>query len=191
MTWKGDRLSVRFAGAGGQGLQAAAAILGESLVRSTDFFVCQAQNYGPESRGGLSYSDLIISRNEIDFPKIQIPDVLVLMSNESYLKFQRPIMDGSILRLIIDPDMVPVKQSAIRKISVQTHLISATLASEAIFGNRIAANVVLVGAIHAILQIGDQNVIEAVLRDKWPVLADKNVSAFRKGIDLATENLKI
>ena len=109
MTMKYEKLEIRFAGAGGQGLLAAASILGKSMILSSERYVCQSQNYGPESRGGLSYSDLIISDQEIDFPKVKIPNVLICMSNESFLKFKAMLSTGIVTHLLVDPEMLAIK----------------------------------------------------------------------------------
>lgn len=185
-----NKLEIRFAGAGGQGLQAAATVLGKSLIRSSEKYVCQSQNYGPESRGGLSYSDLIISDEEIDFPKIKIPDVLVCMSQESFLRFKPELIDGSVKTLVIDPEMVSMRDLSQKNDQLEIHTISATLASEKIVGNRISSNIVLVGALHVILNIGDSNAVEKVLAEEWPSLAEKNIAAYRRGIELAEESRK-
>lgn len=184
------KLEIRFAGAGGQGLQAAATIIGKSLIRSSDFYVCQTQNYGPESRGGLSYSDIIISEEEIDFPKIKTPNILICMSNESLLKFKSEIKEKNLTHLIIDPEMVSIQDIQIEPDQIEFHSISATLTSEKIFGNRIGSNMVLLGALHGILGIGDPDTIEKTLAEEWPALADKNIAAFRKGIELGKGSLK-
>lgn len=183
------KLEIRFAGVGGQGLQAAASILGKSMILSSKQFVCQSQNYGPESRGGLSYSDLIISDVEIDFPKIKIPTVLVCMSNESFLRFKPMLTTGVVTHLVVDPEMVSIK-SMPKENAASVHKISATLASEAIFESRIGSNVVLVGALHGILTIGHRKTIENVLSQEWPQFAEKNISAFHKGIELGKESVK-
>ena len=185
-----NRLEIRFAGAGGQGLQAAATILGKSLILSSKKFVCQSQNYGPESRGGLSYSDLIISDEEIDFPKIKTPQILVCMSNESFLRFRSELGNGRITHLIVDPEMVALKNLPRGSEQVHIHKISATLASEDIFGNRVGSNTVLVGALHEILGIGKSNAIEKTLAEEWPSYSEKNIAAFRRGIQLGKESLK-
>ena len=184
MSQNSKRIEIRFAGAGGQGLQAVASILGKSLIRSTDKFICQSQNYGPESRGGLSYADLIISDEEIDFPKIKVPQILVCMSNESFLRFKDELIHGRITPLIADPEMVALKNLSEKMSGVEIHLISATLASEEIFKSRIGSNVVLVGALHTILAIGEQKEIEKTLAEEWPNLAKENIAAFRRGIQL-------
>ncbi len=188
MTMKYEKLEIRFAGAGGQGLLAAASILGKSMILSSDRFVCQSQNYGPESRGGLSYSDLIISDLEIDFPKVKIPNVLICMSNESFLKFKAMLPTGIVTHLLVDPEMVATKSMS-KGNAASIHKISATLASEAIFGSRIGSNVVLVGALQGILKIGDTKTIKKIISQEWPQFAEKNIAAFQKGIELGKESL--
>jgi len=184
------KLEIRFAGIGGQGLQAAATIFGKALIQEKNKFVCQSQNYGPESRGGLSHADLIVSDQEIDFPKIKAPQVLVCMSNESFLKFKHEIIEGTLTHIIIDPMMVSVEASDLKNSEISLYTIPATLVSEKITGNRMSANVVLVGAVHKILKIGDQKVIEKIIAEEWPLLAEKNIAAFQKGIELAVEYKK-
>jgi Pyruvate/2-oxoacid:ferredoxin oxidoreductase gamma subunit len=63
------------------------------------------------------------------------------------------------------------------------------LVSEEILGNRISSNIVLIGAIHAILGIGNQDDLEKALSEKWPRFAQKNIEVFRRGILLAKESL--
>jgi len=179
-----QKIEIRFAGEGGQGLQAAATVLGESLVHSSGLYVCQSQNYGPESRGGLSYSDLIISEWEIDFPKVKLPDVLVCMSNESYLKFRKQVESEKIFLLLIDPGLVTAAPAQLSE-AVQVLRIPAAAISESIFESRIGANSVLLGALHSVLSLGSRDALEKLLRKKWPALANKNVEAFRKGITMA------
>lgn len=181
------KVEIRFAGAGGQGLQTAATIIGESLIRSTDKYVCQSQNYGPESRGGLSYADLIISDEEIDFPKIKTPHILICMSNESFLKFRSEIGKGTIPHLLIDPDMVALRIPETAKKKINIYSISATLISEEIIGNRIGSNIVLVGALNAIFNICSPQEIESTLAQKWPELKEENCAAFRRGMHLGKE----
>ena len=178
------KIEIRFAGAGGQGLQSAASVLGKSFILSSDKFVCQSQNYGPESRGGLSYSDLIISGQEIDFPKIKTPDILVCMSQEAFLRFKPQLLDGSVQILIMDPEMVAAKNILHKNKKLNVYKISATLISEEIVGTRILSNIVLLGALFEILKIGNQRSVEKVLSEEWEQLVEENILAFRRGLEL-------
>jgi 2-oxoglutarate ferredoxin oxidoreductase subunit gamma len=181
-----NKIEIRFAGEGGQGLQAAASILGEAVMRSTDLYVCHSQNYGPESRGGLSYSDLILSVDEIDFPKIKSPDVLVCMSNESYLKFGKAMKSGYGFLLLLDPDMVTTATEKPED-SLRILHVPAAAVSESIFGTRIGANSVLLGALHTALSLEAPEAVEKLLKQTWPDLAKNNIQAFRTGIAIVRE----
>ncbi|HPX10325.1 MAG TPA: 2-oxoacid:acceptor oxidoreductase family protein, partial [Candidatus Cloacimonas sp.] len=59
---------VRLSGSGGQGLILAGIILAKAAVLENRK-VTQTQSYGPESRGGYSHADVIISDKEIYFPE--------------------------------------------------------------------------------------------------------------------------
>ena len=55
-------------GSGGQGLILAGQILAEAVIRDGKNAV-QTQSYGPEARGGASKAEVIISNDDIDYPR--------------------------------------------------------------------------------------------------------------------------
>lgn len=77
-----DRLEVRLAGMGGQGMVLAGIILADAAIRDNKCAV-QTQSYGPEARGGASSSDVIIADGEIDYPEIVQADILLCMSQQA------------------------------------------------------------------------------------------------------------
>ena len=77
------RYEIRLAGSGGQGLILAGVILAEAAGIYDGKFVCQTQSYGPEARGGASKAEVVISDEEIDYPKAIRPDVLLAMNQKS------------------------------------------------------------------------------------------------------------
>lgn len=75
-------LKILLAGDGGQGIQLISDLLTQaSFVNG--FFVSQIPNYGLEQRGGVSLSFLIISDQEISYPKFTKPDILLVMSEQA------------------------------------------------------------------------------------------------------------
>ena len=84
--------------------------------------------------------------------------------------------------------MVHVKKVPIGSDALRMYKISATLVSEDIFGSRIGSNVVLIGALQSILKIADPKQIEKTLAEEWPRYADKNIVAFRRGMELGKLN---
>ena len=68
-------------GSGGQGLILAGQILAEAVIRDGKNAV-QTQSYGPEARGGASKAEVIISNDDIDYPKVTKPDIVLAMSQK-------------------------------------------------------------------------------------------------------------
>ena len=169
--------TVRFAGRGGQGLLSAADLLGRTLALSSDIEVSQSVNYGPESRGGLSYSDLAISNEPIEFPVQEIPTVLVIMSQQALDKF-RPILP-KIEHIIVDPDMVEMDQ--LEDVMDKVTPIQSTRIAEAKGVGR-SANLVMLGVALHLLKDVPIDLIEKAIADKWPKYAEKNIEAFRAGM---------
>ena len=76
---KSQRYEIRIAGAGGQGIILAGIILAEAGIIQ-DLYVAQSQKYGPETRGGNSVSEVILSDKEVDFPQSTELDVLIALT---------------------------------------------------------------------------------------------------------------
>ncbi len=81
------RYRLLFAGSGGQGIITAAILLAKAAVIYEGLNAVQSQSYGAEARGGLSRSDVIISREEIYFPKVTQPNILICLTQRAYNNF--------------------------------------------------------------------------------------------------------
>lgn len=75
-------IKILLAGDGGQGIQLISDLLTQASF-ANGFFVSQIPNYGLEQRGGVSLSFLIISDQEISYPKFTKPDILLIMSEQA------------------------------------------------------------------------------------------------------------
>ena len=94
---------VRLSGSGGQGLILAGIILARAAVLDKRR-VTQTQSYGPESRGGSSRADVIISDEDIYFPEATSFNCLLALTQEACDKYLFDLSDGGIL--IIDTTYV-------------------------------------------------------------------------------------
>ena len=83
------RYEIRLSGEGGQGIVLAGVILAEAAAIYDGKNATQTQVYGPESRGGASKAEVIISDEEIDYPKAMSVDLL-LASDPSGRRQVRP-----------------------------------------------------------------------------------------------------
>jgi 2-oxoglutarate ferredoxin oxidoreductase subunit gamma len=102
-----DKRQLIMGGLGGQGIILSGIIIAEAAVMDGKFAV-QTQNYGPESRGGASRTDVIISDNEIFYPKVACADIFLALSQEAFDKYFKYTSQSS---LVILDNNIKVKDS--------------------------------------------------------------------------------
>ncbi len=136
-----DRAEIRLSGFGGQGILLAGYILGEAATLFSQRNVVMAQSYGPESRGGASQVELILSAGEISYPRVERPDVVVTLSQQAYASYglSRP----RDCLLLADSDLVSIDGTVEKERAVV--LVPLTRWAEERLGKRIAANIVMLG----------------------------------------------
>jgi 2-oxoglutarate ferredoxin oxidoreductase subunit gamma len=180
-----SRYEIRLAGVGGQGIVMAGVMIGRAASIFGGKHVTLTQSYGPESRGGASKTEVIVSDEPVDYPKVAKPDLIAIFSQEAYLKNVEDINENS--TVIIDPDMV-VESSSTAKTS-RTFRVPATRMAEKL-GRKIIANMVMVGAIVAITKMVEVTAVEKAIAKYTPRGTEKlNLQAFRSGYEFALSRL--
>jgi 2-oxoglutarate ferredoxin oxidoreductase subunit gamma len=180
------RKEVRIAGFGGQGVILAGIVIGKAAALYDGLHAVQTQSYGPEARGGASRTELVISDEEIDYPKVHHPDIFVAMSHEALLAYLDGLKQGGIL--IIDPDMVMEDEisSFIEEHDIKVYHAPATRTADEKVGLRIVANIVMIGAITGFTNvISEEAAREAIAASVPPGTEDKNIAAFEAGMELS------
>jgi 2-oxoglutarate ferredoxin oxidoreductase subunit gamma len=151
-----------FSGSGGQGVITAAIILAEAAVLYDNLTAVQSQAYGPEARGGATRSDVIISENTINYPKVIQPNVLVCLTQEAYNKFYTIIRPGGLL--MTDSRYVKIQRKADAK---QRELpIYATVMEE--IGKPIVFNICMLGALLALTDLVQPESVMKVIKTRIP-----------------------
>ena len=166
------RTEIRIAGFGGQGVVLAGLVLGEAAIRDGKCAV-QTQSYGPESRGGAARSEVVISNQEIDYPKVVEADILVALSQAAFDKYRPFVKENS--TIIIDSDLVKAEEDKIY--SVPFTRIADVL------GKKVVANSVMLGYLLASTEVISVESMKATIREKVPdhTIA-LNLKAFNRGI---------
>lgn len=177
------RYEIRFGGFGGQGIVTMAVVLGEAISLVEKKECVQTQSYGPEARGGATKSELVIDDEEVDYPKVQEPDVFVAMSRAAYLEYIDGLKDDGIL--IIDEDLVEVEGDLPDGIKI--YKIPATRIADVDVGNKQATNVVMLGALTAITGIVSQKGLRQQIIDRWPRFKETNLKALELGVKAGKE----
>jgi 2-oxoglutarate ferredoxin oxidoreductase subunit gamma len=172
-----SRHEIRFSGFGGQGIITAGYILGKAAALFDQRNVTLIKSYGPESRGGASSAQVIISDEEINYPRITQPELLVAMSQEAYAKYIKELASGGLL--VIDEDLVELTYP---RENIQVHAIPATRIAESELGRKIVANIVMLGFVAANTNlVSTEGLREAVLSSIPKGTEELNSEALEKG----------
>jgi 2-oxoglutarate ferredoxin oxidoreductase subunit gamma len=172
------RVEVRFSGFGGQGIIKSGIILASAACIHGGKNAVQTQSYGPESRGGACKSEVVISEEDIDFPKVVEPDVLVVMSQHAYNDYMGDVKAGG--TVIMDPDMIPSERELK---DVKVYKVPATKIAEQL-GRRVVANIVMLGAFVAITGLLDATAMKEAVKENVPKGTEElNLTAFEKGYE--------
>ena len=180
-----SRYEVRIAGLGGQGIVTAGVMIGRAASVFAGKNVTLAQSYGPESRGGASKVEVIVSDEKINYPKIRNPSVIAIMSQEAYRKNLEDLNGSAIV--ILDTDMVQEDQPSHAK---RIYRVPATRIAEGL-GKRIVSNMVMVGAIIGLTDMLDTASVEKAIAKYTPRGTEElNLNAFKNGREYAQKLLQ-
>lgn len=170
---------IRLSGSGGQGLILAGIILARAAVIDKHK-VTQTQSYGPESRGGYSRADVIISDREIYFPEATNFNCLLALTQEACDKYLFDLRDTGIL--IIDTTFV--KNLALA--ADNTYELPFTEIAMEKLGSPISTNVLSLAFLVKVTGIVSEKALETSLRETVkPAFVDLNIKAMNLGFDLA------
>jgi 2-oxoglutarate ferredoxin oxidoreductase subunit gamma len=177
-----ERWRLVFSGSGGQGVITAAIILAEAAVIHENLIAVQSQSYGPEARGGATRSDVIISDSEIFFPKVNQPNILVCLTQESYNKFYPIIRPGGLLvtesRNVKLQEKVDARQVQLPMYQTVTDKI----------GKPIVFNICMLGAVIGLTELVKPDSIMKVLEARIPSnFLSMNREALGLGIQMGKE----
>lgn len=172
-------------GFGGQGIILTGDIIGKAAVLYENKHATMTQSYGPEARGGACSSQVIISDDEILYPYVEKPKVLICMSQEGFTKNAKLLDEGGLL--ILDNDLVqPSKLNP----SWDVYYVPATRFAEEM-GNKMMANIVMLGFLSAVSDVASpESLKKAVLSSVPSQTREQNAKAFDRGKEYGEALLK-
>jgi len=170
-----NRHEIRLCGYGGQGIILAGYIIGQAASifdgKNTTF----TQDYGPEARGGACRADVVISDERILYPYINVPSVLIAMSQEAYNKYYTENRHDALV--IIDEDLVKPRETSSAKLLA----VPATRIAEEM-GRVMVANVVMLGFFTAVTGIVSIDAMRKSILASVPKGSEElNVKAIERG----------
>ncbi len=172
-------VAFKLAGAGGDGAQTAALLIARAAINE-GYDATHIPSYGPESRGGTSYADVHIAREEVLSPASPHPHVLVAFNAPSLVKFGPQVAAGG--TVIYDSSVIaeqPRLGPAVRVIGVPFTQIANDL------GRVVVKNVVALGALCAATGVFPEETLLTAIRQALQskcALIPLNEEAFAWGV---------
>jgi 2-oxoglutarate ferredoxin oxidoreductase subunit gamma len=169
---------IRFSGFGGQGIIRCGLIAGKALSLFDNKQATMTQSFGPEARGSACSSQLVVSDDRVLYPYISAPEILISMSQEAYDKYEPELREDGLL--LIDKDLVKAKPP---RGKIKSYSVPSTRFAEEL-GNRIIANLVMLGFFTAITRIVSPEAMKKALPGLVPGrFLELNKKAFDKGYE--------
>lgn len=175
-----DRVEVRLAGMGGQGLVLAGLMLAKAAAVYDGKNAAQSQSYGAQQRGGPSQSEVIISEGEIDYPRIISADILVALTQEACDKHFLNLRKGG--TLIVDSgsvDRVPTSRA---------YRVPVTELARQATGRSMMASMVALGLLIELTGVVSERALRAALTTDSPRAAlEMNLQALEAGLEVGRQ----
>lgn len=173
-----SRIEFRLSGSGGQGILLMGIIIAESAIQKGSKAI-QSQSYGPEARGGASKCEVIISEEDIDFPKVLNPNYIVALTQIAADKYLVNLEKDTII--ILD-DNITVPETCNNKNIYSLPIINTAFNK---LRRGITANIITLGALYKISKFIDKETLINSILSRIPKGTEElNIKAFEEGMNL-------
>lgn len=176
------RKEILIGGFGGQGVILASVILGRAAAVYEGLYAVQTQAYGPESRGGASRAEVVISDEPVDYPKSLNPDYVVLLSQEAYDKYLPLAREGA--TVIVEEELVPHRNEGLEK-KLKVYSLRLTELAEETTGLSLTMNILTIGFLVGLTGVLSREAVEKAVLDAVPRGTEElNIKALHRGFEL-------
>jgi 2-oxoglutarate ferredoxin oxidoreductase subunit gamma len=154
-------------------------ILAEAAIRD-GLNAIQTQSYGPESRGGASKAEVVVSDQEIEFPKVTNPMAVLVLTQEAHDKYGRGLAPGTVL--VADSDAVEGPWPE----GVTLHRVPIVRTAVEVTGRRLSTNIVALGVLVAATGVVSRDAVIGAVRARVPRGTEEaNLKALEAGFSKA------
>lgn len=177
------RTEILIAGRGGQGIQLAGYILGYALTKYEGKYVVQTEEYGASTRGGESYTELVISDNkdELEYFKVRKADIAIFMFQQAW---------DVLIDKVHEKTIVIFDNSLVRPSKGIKYGIPASNIARDEFKLPTVANMIMLGALSAITNIVTINALEKTIDSEVnPRWRELNKKALYKGYEMCSKKI--
>lgn len=172
---------VIISGVGGQGMMLCGTMLAKAAVIYDHKRATMSTEYGTETRGTFAKSEVIISDDEIFFPDVMEPNLIVCLHQIAYNRYYNKI-DHKTLLLYNSDELTPAPTTAAHEKGLPITKLAREL------GNPSVSNILILGAISSYLNAASPHGIKRVIREffqhKGENVVAINERAFEIGFQL-------
>lgn len=174
---------VQMVGWAGQGLVSAARTLAQAAGIYDGKNVTQTEIHGISQRGGMSEAEVIISDEEIDYPYVRYPDILLALTPKECMDYLPNLKDDGFL--IVDS----IKVTNVPETKARVYSLPLTqIARQA--GAELATNMVALAVISALSGVVSFKALEQTIEERMPSrMKSVNLAALKAGWE-AVEKIK-
>ena len=171
-------VEIKIGGFGGQGVILAGIIIGKAAAIFDDKHATLTQSFGPEARGSACSAQVIVSDDQILYPYVSAPQILMVMSHEAFTQFSPEMSkDGTML---IEEDLV--KAEGLPPESKLFGVPATRFAEE--LGRKMVLNIVMVGFFTAVTELVSEEAMRKAVESSVPRGTESlNLKAFNKGYE--------
>ena len=176
---------IRITGLGGQGVILCGYIIGKAAAIYNDQHATLTQSFGPEARGSACSAQVIVSDDQVLYPYVTAPQILIALSNDGYIKYKDGIAKDAII--CYEKDLVKIEDHGKQ---VKAYGVPATRIAEEL-GRRIVLNIVMLGCFGAVTGLISREALHKAVENSVPAGTEElNLKAFDKGYDYGLELVK-
>ena len=184
MPTEAKRTEIRITGFGGQGVVLAGHIIGHACAIHADRHATMIQSFGPEARGSSCSATLVVAEDEVLYPYIQRPHILVAMSADGYEKYRDELRDDGLLvfeRDLVKPELKPGQPA---------YGVPSTRIAEEL-GRAIVQNIVMVGFFAGVSRLVPEEAMRQAVLGSVPAGTEElNLKAFEQGLEYAAKQVE-
>lgn len=170
---------ITISGVGGQGMILCGTLIAEAAAVHEHKKATLSSEYGVETRGTFAKSDVIVSDEEIYFPDVTEPDLVVCLHQIAYARYSGKIGDALLLYNSDEVDPAECAQGP------QKGLPITQMAKE--LGNPQTANILTMGIIAGLTGVISPEGAKEAIRRFFAEKSDKVIALNEKAFDLGYE----
>lgn len=167
-------------GVGGQGMILCGTMIAEAAAIHDHKRATLSSEYGVETRGTFAKSDVIVSDEEIFFPDVTEPDLIICLAQVAYERYSGKC--GGTLIIYNAAEITPDPQQAAHEKGVNITKLAKEL------GHPAVANIITMGIVAGLLEVvtmeGAEDAIRRFFGKKGEKMVALNCKAFEAGYEI-------